>query len=169
MAEPVLSEQLRRTLSFFEGTTAHWGEATTAIAASAKAIVAASRKKQRFTVVTWSGQTPLLQPRAIELLAGKLHIEESILLDVSCISQRTFHRRQEQDKPLTATETDRVLRIARVASEAARVFGDEEKARRWLSKENRMLGAKPLELLATDAGSREVEAELIRIDWGDFA
>jgi putative toxin-antitoxin system antitoxin component (TIGR02293 family) len=62
-----------------------------------------------------------------------------------------------------------VLRIARVASLAERVFEDSEKARRWLSKENRMLGARPLELLASDQGTHEVEAELNRIELGDFA
>lgn len=162
MAEPdiVLSDQLRQTLSFFE--VKQWS----GVAGFAK-VAAASKRKQAIFIL--SGRTPLLQPKAIELLAGKLDVDESLLLDVSSITQRTFHRRQEQHQTLTATETDRVLRIARVASEAERVFGSEEKARRWLSKENRMLGAKPLEMLATDAGAREVEAELTRIDWGDFA
>ncbi|WP_443083430.1 type II RES/Xre toxin-antitoxin system antitoxin [Variovorax sp. PBL-E5] len=85
------------------------------------------------------------------------------------IPARTFHRRQQKAETLSATETDRVLRIVRIASHAAQVFGSEEKARRWLSKDNRMLGATPLQMLSTDAGAHEVEAELNRIEFGDFA
>lgn len=165
----MVSEQLRRTLSFFEGGA---GFEQSAAPTGVPIHAAIKRGKKTYHLVVFSDadpRTPLLQPRAIELLAGKLAIEESWLLDVSSIAMRTFHRRQEQDQPLTATETDRVLRIARVASHAERIFGTGDKARRWLSKENRMLGAKPLDLLASDAGAHEVEAELNRIDLGDFA
>jgi putative toxin-antitoxin system antitoxin component (TIGR02293 family) len=74
-----------------------------------------------------------------------------------------------QAEPLARDEADRVRRIARVGSEADRVFGDHDKVTRWLSKPSAALGARPLDLLATDSGSREVEEELARIDWGDFA
>ena len=37
------------------------------------------------------------------------------------------------------------------------------------SSSNRILGAKPLEMLATDAGAHGVEAELNRIELGDYA
>lgn len=113
--------------------------------------------------------TVLLRPDAIDRLADKLDVADFVILDVSGISERTFHRRQQQGEPLTPEETDRILRIARVAGEAERVFGDAQKSRRWLARENALLGAAPLSLLATDAGSRDVEAELLRIDWGDFA
>ena len=63
-----------------------------------------------------------------------------------------------------------MLRVARVAQEAERVFDNPEKARAWLSKRSAILGGvTPLELLGTDAGARDVEAELTRIEWGDFA
>lgn len=113
--------------------------------------------------------TPSLKSAAIDRLAEKLQVPEAVVLDVSSIRARTFHRRQSEDAPLTATEGDRVLRIARVASEAERVFGEPDKARHWLTSPSALLGAAPLQLLGTDAGAREVEAELGRIDWGDFA
>lgn len=141
----VVSEELRRTLGFI------------------------GMARQNVFVTFLPNDAPVLQPKAIDLLAGRLHIDTSILLDVSRIPARTFQRRQAEGKALSETETDRVLRIARVASMAERVLGDAEKATRWLSKENRMLGAKPLELLATDMGTHEVEAELNRIEMGDFA
>lgn len=111
---------------------------------------------------------PQLGSKAVVRLAEKLAVDEGVVLEVSNITARTFHRRQSQDQPLSALEADRVLRIARVASEAERVFRSEEKSRRWLTTHNIVLSAQPLQLLATDAGARAVEAELVRIDWGDF-
>ena len=49
------------------------------------------------------------------------------------------------------------------------MLGSEGEGRRSLSKDNRLLGAQPLELLATDGGDVRIEAELHRIDWGDFS
>src|SRR5690606_8665213 len=101
---------------------------------------------------------------AVGRLAAKLSVTPEMVLQVSDISERTFHRRQAKQEPLTEAESDRVLRIARIAREAERVFGSGEKASRWLSTTSRILGAKPLDLLATDAGARDVEYELVRID-----
>lgn len=112
---------------------------------------------------------PQLHSTAVARLAARLAVSPELVLDVSDISLRTYHRRQEKQEPFTTAESDRVLRIARVASEAERVFGNPDKANRWLSSDNRLLGARPLALLATDAGARDVEHELIRIDHGDFA
>lgn len=114
-------------------------------------------------------RAPQLSSRAVGRLAEKLAVSELVLLNVSHISERTFQRRKERQETLSEAESDRVLRIARIANEAERVFGDSVKARRWLSADNRTLGAKPLDLLATDAGAREVESELVRIDFGDFS
>lgn len=116
-----------------------------------------------------SAYLPELPAGVIGKLADKLDVEEREILVVTGIAKRTFDRRQARREPLAADEADRVLRVARVASEAERVFGDPAKARRWFSKENPVLGTTPLSLLSTDAGSREVEEELARIDWGDFA
>jgi len=116
-----------------------------------------------------SMRAPQLRSRAVVRLADKLLVSPEVVLNVSDISERTFQRRQANHALLTEAESDRVLRIARVAREAERVFGDSGKASRWLSSESRILGAKPLDLLATDAGARDVEHELVRIEHGDFA
>lgn len=120
-------------------------------------------------IVQGSIRAPQLPSRAVGRLAAKLSVSPEIVLYVSDISERTFQRRQANQEPLTEAESDRVLRIARVAREAERVFGNNDKASRWLSSGNRILGAKPLDLLGTDAGARDVEYELVRIDHGDFA
>lgn len=105
---------------------------------------------------------------AVVRMADLLSVSTERLLTISDISTRTYHRRQKEKKDLTGAESDRLLRIARVAAEAERVFGDEAKSSQWLNTFSVMLGAKPLELLATDAGSRAVEDELVRIEYGDF-
>jgi putative toxin-antitoxin system antitoxin component (TIGR02293 family) len=166
----MVNEELARTLSFFEGgsdveTRSQQRDL------SLQVLQAPKRGKKFFVYLSTKGEigAPLLYPRAIDLLAERLAIDASTLLDVSRIPMRTFQRRQAEAKPLSETETDRVLRIARVASQAERVFGSAEKAQRWLAKSNRVLGAKPLEMLATDAGAHGVEAELNRIELSDFA
>ncbi|WNH54209.1 antitoxin Xre/MbcA/ParS toxin-binding domain-containing protein [Stenotrophomonas oahuensis] len=80
-----------------------------------------------------------------------------------------FSRYEKGHAQPVAAESDRVLRVARVVSEAERVFGDATKAGRWLSSVSTILGGKPQDLLATDAGARDVEYELMRIDQVDFA
>ncbi len=110
-----------------------------------------------------------LDPAVVGTLAGKLSVDEPVVLKLASIGARTYQRRKSDGAPLSETEADRVLRVARIAQEAERVFGDAAKARAWLAKKSAVLGAAPLDLLGTDAGARDVEAELTRIEWGDFA
>lgn len=110
-----------------------------------------------------------LDSTVVGTLAHKLSVDEPVVLRLASIGARTYQRRKSDGAPLSETEADRVLRVARIAQEAERVFGDAAKARGWLAKPSAVLGAAPLELLGTDAGARDVEAELTRIEWGDFA
>lgn len=112
---------------------------------------------------------PQIRNRAVDVLARRLAVPAERVLHVSAIPPRTFHRRQQLDQTLSPSESDRILRIARIASEAERVFGSPDKSSRWLSTEHPILGATPLDLLATDAGTQDVEEELGRIEHGIFA
>ena len=86
------------------------------------------------------------------------------------VPRRTFARRVKRRESLTVEETDRAIRLARVAELAERIFGDKAKAHRWLRKPKRTLGqAAPLTYLASEAGARLVEDMLWRIDYGFFA
>ena len=68
---------------------------------------------------------------------------------------------------LNRDESDRAVRIARILALAEGVFGDHEKALRWLRKPKRRFeNRSPLELLVTDVGSRAVEELLYQIDYG---
>jgi putative toxin-antitoxin system antitoxin component (TIGR02293 family) len=83
------------------------------------------------------------------------------------VPRRTLAHRRSRGESLTHDESDRAVRIARMTSLAEEVFGDEEKAGRWLRKpKNRFEGRTPLEMLRTEAGARLVEEMLLQLDYG---
>ena len=62
------------------------------------------------------------------------------------------------------------MRLARIQAIAEEVFGDEQKANRWLREPLGILDGKMrLEVAQTDAGARVVEQLLAKIDWGAAA
>lgn len=82
---------------------------------------------------------------------------------------RTLARRK-QERRLSPGESDRLVRVVRIAVQAAEVLGGREEAARWLHAPNRALGGQtPLELLDTDLGSRQVEDVLGRIEHGVYS
>ena len=84
--------------------------------------------------------------------------------------RRTLARRKEKGERLSPTESDRVLRLERIAEQADSVFGSHEKAQRWLRSEIIALdGARPIDLLESETGAHVVYEELVRIDYGIFA
>ncbi len=83
------------------------------------------------------------------------------------VPRRTLVHRKSRREPLTHDESDRAVRIARIASLAEEVFGDDAKAARWLRKPKaRFDGRTPLEVLSTEAGARLVEEMLLQLDYG---
>jgi len=88
----------------------------------------------------------------------------------SIVGPRRTLARREGGAALSLVEADRVERLERISELADRVFGDHEKAARWLRKEVRSLnGARPIELLRSETGAHHVEQALLRIDHGIFA
>ena len=86
------------------------------------------------------------------------------------VPKRTLARRKAAKELLTIEETDKALRLERIAAQAEHVFGDPEKAHRWLRKAKRELnGETPLAYLASEGGARVVEEMLFRIEHGIFA
>ena len=84
--------------------------------------------------------------------------------------RRTIDHRRQKHQYLTRQESDRAVIFANTVALAERIFGERDKAARWIAKPNDNLGAaKPLDLLRTALGAREVEEELIRIEEGYFA
>jgi putative toxin-antitoxin system antitoxin component (TIGR02293 family) len=86
------------------------------------------------------------------------------------IPARTWRHRKTRREPLTVEESDRVVRLTRIQSLAEDVFGNVEKANRWLREGLAMLdGKSPLEVARTDSGARLIEQLLAKIDWGAAA
>lgn len=83
--------------------------------------------------------------------------------------RRTLARRLQNDEPLTLRENDNAQRVLHISEMADRIFGNREKAQRWLRKPSRALnGVVPLDLLESETGARLVEEELHRIDYGVY-
>ena len=86
------------------------------------------------------------------------------------VPKRTLARRRSDNELLTVEETDKALRLKRIATLAERIFGDSAKAHRWLRKSKRSLsGETPLVYLASENGARVVEQMLGRIEHGIYA
>jgi putative toxin-antitoxin system antitoxin component (TIGR02293 family) len=71
---------------------------------------------------------------------------------------------------LSREESDRAVRIATITSMTEQVFGDSERAWRWLRKPKKHFdGRTPIDKLGTEAGARLVEEMLQQIDHGMLA
>ncbi len=85
-------------------------------------------------------------------------------------SARTLQRKRTARATLSADESDRLARLARLLVRAEEALGNAEKAHHWLSKPNRALGGeRPLSLLDSDAGALAVERVLGRIEHGVYS
>ena len=91
-------------------------------------------------------------------------------IDRFVIPARTRRYRRERKEPLTVEESDRLVRLARVQALAEDVFGDPDRANKWLRQGLGVLNGKaPLEFARTEAGVRVVEQILGKLDWGAAA
>ena len=103
-------------------------------------------------------------------IAAELSMDRSAVAKVVGISGRTLSRRLASHSRLSAEESDRMVRLARVLALANDTLGDRTKASRWLQTPNRALqGNTPFELLDTDAGVQSVETILGRIAYGIYS
>ncbi len=114
-------------------------------------------------------QVKALPSVALSHLKMLLDITDAQLAELIGVPPRSYHRHKGSGEALKPAQADSALRIARVVREAIRVFDDTGKALRWIKAPNPILGAAPLELIGSDAGSQAVQDELMRIHWGDLA
>jgi putative toxin-antitoxin system antitoxin component (TIGR02293 family) len=113
---------------------------------------------------------PLIRARPQALAALARHGYSPEEISALVVPKRTLARRCAANEPLTVAETDKALRLRRIAMHAERVFGDPAKAYRWLRKPKHALkGATPVQFLASESGARVVEGMLYRIEHGMFA
>ena len=83
------------------------------------------------------------------------------------VPRRTLTHRRARRETLSQEESDRVVRLARIAALSVQVFGERERAWRWLrARQRQFRDRSPLQLLSTETGARLVEEQLYRIDEG---
>jgi putative toxin-antitoxin system antitoxin component (TIGR02293 family) len=111
-----------------------------------------------------------LPSSSLIVLGEKLDLKNAALSQKLGIPQRTLTRRLSRHSRLTAAESDRTVRMARVYATAVEMIGNAAKAAAWLRTPNRALGGKiPIDQLDTDLGTREVENILGRIAYGVYS
>lgn len=140
---------------------AGWAARTAARLGGEEAIAAPIRSQADFVRVVDAG----LPLEAVEALCRTtLTVDE---LHRLVIPRRTLAHRKAQGTPLSREESDRAVRIARIAGLADDVFADTEVSGEWLHRPSRALdGRSPLDLLGTEAGAAVVEDLLMRIAHG---
>jgi putative toxin-antitoxin system antitoxin component (TIGR02293 family) len=83
------------------------------------------------------------------------------------VPRRTLAHRIAKHQSLSKGESDKAVRVARITAMAEEVFGEAERAWRWLRKPKRHFDGKtPIDMLASEAGARIVEEMISQIDDG---
>ena len=106
-----------------------------------------------------------LPRRALRLTAERVYpsVGEARRMMYCVVPEATFKRRTR----LSATESERTERLARVIAAAEYAWNDREDAREWLTKPHPELGKRPpLELAMSELGARQVEDLLDRLFYG---
>jgi putative toxin-antitoxin system antitoxin component (TIGR02293 family) len=102
-----------------------------------------------------------LRQTASRIFTGK--IEQKQLMN-RIVPEATFKRRRDR---LSAAESERTERVARVIANAEYVWGDREDARRFLTTPQPALSRKtPVDTAMTELGARQVEELLGKIFHG---
>lgn len=110
-----------------------------------------------------------LPAASVEAITRLTRIAQSELARALAIPERTLARRKREGL-LSADESAKFVRFARVVERAEVVFEDGVPALVWLKTENAALGnVTPLSLLDTDLGADSVLDTLGRIEHGVFA
>ena len=86
------------------------------------------------------------------------------------VSLRTLQRHKaDPHKRLSPEQSGRVWKFAEILAKASDVLGSQDEAERWLERPAMALEQRrPVELLATPAGTRLVEDLLGRIEYGVY-
>ena len=105
----------------------------------------------------------------VDEIATDLALPALAVRRLAKISSSTFNRRQKKGF-LSAEESDRIFRLRSIVDKATAFFeGNKAAARDWLNRPAPALGGiRPIDMLINEAGVREVEALLGRLEYGVF-
>lgn len=105
----------------------------------------------------------------IDFVAGLLSLSRAAFLDAVKIAPSTIERRIRTGEALSADESDRVSRVAKVLRRAVEVFGADSEGKAWMTDSISSLGGRtPLSLLDTVEGYELVTNTLSRIEYGVY-
>lgn len=96
-------------------------------------------------------------------------VSQNTLLGALGIPTSTASRRKANNEALSAEESDRVARLARLWQDVMMVFQHENGARAWVNGRVPVLGAVPLQLLATSDGFEQARTAIQRLAYGIYA
>lgn len=103
--------------------------------------------------------------QAVDALVARGHLTLAEL-DRLVMPRKTLYHRRKLGR-LTAGQSDRLLRVARILALAEETFANRAKAQAWLRRPTRPLAdERPLDLLDTEEGARMVERLLGHIAHG---
>jgi len=112
------------------------------------------------------------RPQVLSCFKANTKFPNAVLSRVLGVSARSIDRFavSKGSVRIRPIVSDRLYRTAKIVALAEDVFEDREQGLRWMSSRQRGLGdRKPLDLIETEAGTREVEEELLRIEHGFVA
>ncbi len=109
-----------------------------------------------------------LPARAFVGVAEILYLSVDELAEILGVSPRTIRDQRKKSTRLSSGNTEKLVRTARVQLQARKIFSTNEAVSGWLrSPAPALEGARPIDLLDTDLGAREVEAVLNGIAYGN--
>ena len=108
---------------------------------------------------------------SISRLNTELGWPKMVLLEIMGINERNYARRKAGNGLLKSEESERVARLVRIVDAATDLFeGDRISALEWFTRPAPALGgARPLELLSSEAGAVEVSRLIGRLGHGVFS
>jgi putative toxin-antitoxin system antitoxin component (TIGR02293 family) len=109
-----------------------------------------------------------LPARAFVGVADALNLSVDELAGILGVSPRTIRDQRKKLGRLSSENTEKLVRMARIRQQARKVFSTDEAVASWLSSPAPALGgAKPIGLLDTEPGAREIESILNGIAYGN--
>ncbi len=110
-----------------------------------------------------------LPAERFDALRALLDVPSGRLAEIVGITPSTLSRRRKHGT-FNKDESERILRVARLALRAIDVLDGRNNAQKWLTEPARALGDEPpLDFADTEPGAREVERLLIRLDHGVYS
>jgi len=108
-----------------------------------------------------------LPPSSLGIVKGAVGLTSAEVAELIGVTTRTMSRLAKQSRVLSPVVSDRLYRVVSIYALAKDVLEDGDFAREWLRAPQYGLGQRvPLDLLNTEAGTREVESLLSRIEYG---